>query len=154
MGNSNEIELHLTYLDEVSTDEKLSFKLIISTESESDLILNVHESLEDSFRMKTIKDLNLCKTSPFYRNKRDSEVVQVKISKNTPYIVNIHADYRFNHNENLHVYDFGVLGEICKDVLNNSFILGFTFYEADSYGLTNFFTVKSDGVLSNKLEIN
>lgn len=150
VDNSEKIKLHLSQNIQTSTDERLSFTLSIITDSEVELSFSINEDIHEMVNMNTMKNLNLCKHTPFYMGDRKSNVVEINISKTNPYISNISADYNFDESNNLHIYDFGELGKICTNQRNKKFILAFTFYEAN---YSTKMTFKSEGVTSNRVDV-
>ena len=151
VDHNDEIKLQLSQNLDTSTNEKLNFKLFFLTDNDSKLSFSIHENLHDTIMMNSIKNLNLCKSLPFYVGKRKSNVKEIYISKDSPYILNISADYRFDEANGLYVYDFGELGKICTNQHDKKFVLAFTFWEASTY--KNLFVYRSNGVTSNRINV-
>lgn len=151
--DDNSIKIHLKQDAETSINASLNFTLSIFSNSEVEIPLSVHEDLKDTLKINTRKWLNLCKTSRFFLKKRKSDVTEVYVSKNNPYVLNISADYSFDEANKMHIFDFGELGRICRDQQNEKIRLSFTFYEANISNFEALFYDKSDGVVSNKIEI-
>lgn len=151
--SENNIILHLKQDTETISNKSLNFTLSIYSNSEVGTRLSVHEDLKDTLMMHSGSWLNLCKTPSFYLNERKSDVTEVYVSKNSPYNLNISADYSFDEVNKMHILDFGDLGRICRDQQNTKINLYFKFYEANISILEGLLYDKSDGVLSNKIEI-
>lgn len=153
VDDSKSIQMQLFQDVGASIDDRLNFVLTLSSNSEASISLDVHQDINEKLMMNTVKNFNMCETLPFYLNRRDSNITEILISKSNPYVMRVTADYSFNQNKNMHIYDFGNLGKICIDRLSNSFVLAFTFYEADIHSLSNIFYDKTDGIPSNRVEV-
>lgn len=151
--NENNLRVHLNQETNRSTNKKLYFTISVTSSSEAGIPLSVHEDIKDTLILHSGKWLNKCKKPSFYLNGRNSDVIEVSVSKSSPYILNISADYWFDKYNNWYVIDFGELGKICRDKQNTKIDLYVKFYKANISTFEGLMYDKSDGIISNKIEI-